>query len=84
MSVQLQIREKSYFGEKFRVLSYCLLPYTKKLQLGTRKVHLLRNILLNSLLTKKPDKSVLFSELKALVDLEKFRVIVFGYRAQKR
>ena len=82
--MSVQIREKSYFGEKFRVPSYRLLAYTKKLQLRTRKMHLLRNILLNPLLTKKPDKPVLFSELKALVDLEKFRVIVFGYRAQKR
>ena len=81
--MSVQIREKSYFGEKSRVPSYRLLPYTKKLQLGTRKVHLLRNILLNSLLTKKPDKPVLFSELKALVNLEKFRDIVFTYRRKQ-
>ena len=84
--MSVQIREKSYFGEKFRVLSYCLLPYTNK-PITQNSVSVIFYGITKSLLTlwdlEETRKTwTMFSKLKALVDSEKFRVIVFQYSAK--
>ena len=82
--MSVQIREKSYFGEKFRVVVYCPIPKHDNSELGKCIFYGIVKILIETGFWKKPNKVFMFSELKALADLEKSRVIIFGYRAQKR
>ena len=79
--MSVQIREKSYFGEKFQVPSYRLLPCTKRTITGNLEsasfTKLLKSLLTLGLKGTRQTWTM-FSELKALVDSEKFRIIVFG------
>ena len=72
---------KSYFGEKFRVIVYCPIPKNDNSELGKCIFYGLVKLLIDPVGLKETRQTwTMFSELKALVDSEKFRIIVFGYR----
>ena len=74
--------EKNHTLEKkseFRVIVYCSTPKSDNSELGKCIFY---EIALTLGFEKTGQTWTMFSELKALVDSEKFRVTVFGYRAQ--
>ena len=79
--MSVEIREKSYFGEKFRVpgIVYCPTLKSDNSELGKCIFY---GIVLTLGFERTGQTWTMISELKALVDSEKFRVTVFGYRAQ--
>ena len=62
---------------------YCLIPKNDNLE-SASFTELLKSLLTLWVLTETRQTWAMFSEFKALVDSEKFRVIVFVYRAKKR
>ena len=74
--------EKNHTLEKkseFRVIVYCPTPKSDNSKLGKCVFY---EFALTLGFEKTGQTWTMFSELKALVDSEKFRVTVFGYRAQ--
>ena len=83
--MSVEIREKSHFGEKFRVVVYCPIPKTITWNSESASfTELIKSLLKSWVLKETRQTWTMFSELKALLDSEEFRVIVFGHRAQKR
>ena len=87
MSVQ-QIREQSFLekNSKFRVIVYCPMLKNGNPELGksTAFTELLKYLLTLWVFEEIRQIWTMFSKLKALVDSEKFQVIVFQYGAKTR